>query len=87
MRKLADVTARLEIIKRDIIFEDINKYVADRTYDVKKKEICIQSQLERTNRVFDEQLAIINRHNSGGKFLDREQIDEVDHSNIPGYQA
>lgn len=87
MRKLADVTARLEIIKRDIIIEEIKKYLADRTYDVKKKEICIQSQLDRTNTVLGDQLEIINRHNFGGKFLDLEQIDEVDHSNIPGYQA
>ena len=61
--------------------------MADRTYDVKKKEIHIQSQLDRTNTVLGEQLEIINKYNSGGKFLDLEQIDEVDHSNIPGYQA
>ena len=61
--------------------------MADRTYDVKKKEIRIQSQLDRTNTVLGEQLEIINKYNSGGKFLDLEQIDEVDHSNIPGYQA
>lgn len=87
MKKFADISTRLEILKRNIEIEEIKKYAADRAYDVKKKEIWIQSQLERTNRVFDEQLAIINRHNSGRKFLDREQIDEVDHSNIPGYQA
>ena len=86
MRKFADISTRLEILKRDIEIEEIKKYVADRTDDAKKKEICIQSQLDRTNTVLGEQLAII-RHNSGGKFLDLEQIDEVDHSNIPGYPA
>lgn len=85
--KFADVSTRLEILKRDIEIEEVKKYVADRIYDVKKKEICIQSQLDRTNTVRGEQLAIINRHNSGGIFLDLEQIDEVDHSNIPGYPA
>ena len=87
MRNFADVSTRLEILKRDIEIEEVKKYVADRIYDVKKQEICIQSQLDRTNTVLGEQLVIINRHNSGGIFLDLEQIDEVDHSNIPGYPA
>ena len=39
MRKFADVTTRLEILKRDIEIEEINKYAAGRAYDVKKKEI------------------------------------------------
>jgi|GEM_PF-2312151 len=69
MRNFADVSTRLEILKRYVEIEEVKKYVADRTYDVKKKGICIQSQLDRTNTVRGEQLAII-RHNSGGKFLD-----------------
>lgn len=38
MRNFADVSTRLEILKRDIEIEEIKKYVADRTDDVKKKE-------------------------------------------------